>query len=334
MAAHDAAAVGAALGLGEEHRPWLADLAALGPPPGGARLPPAADVAALLARLAVPPEDARVILAHRPSPATAPAAWWLLERCAHLLARRRGGMERLAPWPALPPALGPAGRCFYVSVFLAALPGVRAYHRARGIPDAVSWATLADLGRHVALHRRTHGAVGLDTQTWLTLHFRGALYDLGRLQFERARVRPDDAALADAGAPFRQGDPALAIHIPEAGPLLPAACDAALARARPFFARHFPEEPYRIATCTSWLLDDQLAAYLPPEANILRFQRRFRPLPGVAWEGDAAIVQFVFRRVGAPLEALPRRTALERAVVDHLRAGHHWRIRAGWLTLP
>jgi GNAT-like C-terminal domain len=40
-----------------------------------------------------------------------------------------------------------------------------------------------------------------------------------------------------------------------------------------------------VAICTSWLLDDQLAAYLKPDSNIIRFQRRFSLLPDSS-DGD------------------------------------------------
>jgi hypothetical protein len=33
------------------------------------------------------------------------------------------------------------------------------------------------------------------------------------------------------------------------------------------------------------------------------------------------------------IDALPRDTRLQRAVVDHLRAGKHWRLRTGWFEL-
>jgi hypothetical protein len=79
--------------------------------------------------------------------------------------------------------------------------------------------------------------------------------------------------------------------------------------------------------------DDQLATYLGPESNIMRFQRRFRLLPGSVGDSDDDILRFVFRRPAPALHELPQRTSLERAVVGHLRAGHHWKIPTGWLDL-
>jgi hypothetical protein len=132
--------------------------------------------------------------------------------------------------------------------------------------------------------------------------------------------------------PFRDGNPALDVHIPEAGPLTPATCDRSLQWAQDFFPVHFPTERYKVAICTSWLLDDQLANYLEPDSNIIRFQRRFRLLPG-GGNGDEDMLMFVFRRAAPVLDELPQRTSLERAVVRHLEGGHHWKVRTGWLEL-
>src|SRR5262249_22677272 len=100
--------------------------------------------------------------------------------------------------------------------------------------------------------------------------------------------------------------------------------DAALARLR----NGFPGR--RVATCTSWLLDDQLAEYLPADSNILAFQRRFEPVPG-AQDDDASMLRAVFGADHAQaLDALPQETTLQRAVVRHLRSGRHWRMRTGW----
>jgi hypothetical protein len=199
--------------------------------------------------------------------------------------RGLGGTSELAPWPSLPRNLGAPGRFFYAYVFLAAVPDVRRWHRQRNIPDDVSWATLADLGRHLPVNRRVHGEGGLDRPLWLRSHFRGALYQLGRLQFCRSRIPYEPAMLEHLAVPFRYGDPALDLHIPEQGPLTPPACNRSLRWARDFFPRHFSAERYRVAICTSWLLDDQLAAYLKPDSNIIRFQRRFSLLPDSS-DGD------------------------------------------------
>jgi hypothetical protein len=41
------------------------------------------------------------------------------------------------------------------------------------------------------------------------------------------------------------------------------------------------------------------------------------------------VLRFVFRTLSTPLDQLPRRTVLERAIIDHLKAGRHWLVRRG-----
>ena len=334
----DTSAIGTRLGIDEEA--WLQDLADAGPLPGGLHLPAGEQLKATLRRLGFADADIEEVARAAPDPYRTPELWWLLERCAHLTIRTVGRWEEATgPWPAPAAALGAEGRCFWIYVYLAALPHIRRWHQERGVPDEVSWATLADLGRHVARYRRRFGVSGLDSVGWLRLHFSGGIYALGRLQFNLFRLQtagagprfwyePGDTRADEPG--FRRGDPVLGMHIPESGPLDPDACEASLRRVRSFFPRYFPEHKFRIIVCTSWLLDDQLARYLSPASNIIRFQKRFHLVPG-GWDGDHDIVWFVYHRPPEAMDELEPRSTLERAIVDHVRSGRHWRVRTGWL---
>lgn len=319
-----AASVKHALGLTDAFDVLLDELMALEPEPGAARLPDDAEAAALLARLNVTGEDAAEAVAALPQRTSQPELWWLLERCRARLVHDMGGTGFLTPSPQLPRELGPTGRYFYLAVLLATLKETRRFHAAHGIPDEVSWASLGDLGEKVRLYRRFHGIGGFDLQDWLTLHFRGALYALGRLQFHRTVIPADFTDLTP-------GTPALGVHIPETGPMTREACEGSLRAAPAFFDKHFGIR-HRVAICTSWLLDTQLGEYLPEDSNILQFQRRFHLL-SEARPGDSDILKFVFCRPDNELGTLPQDTALQRAVVTHLRAGRHWLVRTGWLEL-
>ncbi|WP_307865648.1 acyltransferase domain-containing protein [Streptomyces montanisoli] len=313
-------------------------------PTAGPAVPEAdEDLADLLLDLTVPHEDIGGILALRRRVAADPALRATADDAlAHLVAgmgaggsgRTEGERPKL---PGLPEDIGVAEPYLPVYVYVAALPVVRAHHRERGVPDEIGRRTLADLGRQLAVHRRRYGTGGLTSPGWPALHFRGELYQLGRLQFERAGLGARTAAaVSAAGAAASAGDPCLSLHIPDfLGPLAPGAVDASLARAKAFFSRHFPEDRATAATCHSWLLDPQLAGYLPPESNIMRFQSRFRPArPGEAPEtDDRDPVGFVFGDPRLDHDRLPRRTTLERAIGDHLRAGRHWHAGHGWLAL-
>lgn len=332
--------VAGALGLGVAYSGWIASLAAIEPRAPAIEFPSPDRCAQILARLGCQEADIEDVLATMPSAERTPALWWLLERCHQDLLRSMGDPDVSGPtWPELPAHLGIAGRCFYLHLYVAVFPQTRTWHQARGIPDQVSWATLSDLGRHVAIHRRVNGSTGITVPSWMTLHLRGLIYEIGRLQYNmfNLAVSPntppqwfDETTSKGMGPGFRSGDPALGIHIPEGSPLTLEACAESLRDAAAFFAAHFPVRTRRIATCTSWLLDDQLAQYLPPDSNIVQFQGLFSLVPG--WlERDQDIFTFVFRDTPSNLDSVPQRTTLERAVVDHMRNGGHWRVRTGWL---
>jgi len=319
-----------ALRLPPDARPALERLAEV-QPGTPVCLPAPAEADELLTRLGLSPADRIETVAARTSPAEHAAMRWLLDRCHGLLVERMGTCGALGPWPALPRELGPVGRYLYVWVFVSTVADIRRYHRERDIPDDLSWRILSTLGVQMANHRAIYGEGGLHTHDWLTFHFRGAIYSLGRLHFERQRIWFD--AEREPGGPDvpRRGDHALGLHIPE-GTLAPESVDDALRTARAFFARHYPDEDYRFATCVSWVLDEQLREYLARDSNILTFQRRFQLIPAVEANDNATMVEFLFKRPFSELEALPRTTTLQRAVIDHIRAGRTWTFRTGWFA--
>jgi hypothetical protein len=337
---------------------------------------------------------------------------------------------------------------------LCAVPGMRARHAARSIPEDVTIATLRDLGLWMCDYRRQTGVWGFDHLRWMWRHLCGRLVRLGRLQFEIAVnphgfhlfCRPDGppVVLAGDGMTFRSdghfadadgqratsgvhvaafattaegwwgeridpvghatgervdlsravwthelepGGPVVAVHVPAggdptlgrepaasaahraapfgrepaasaahraatlgrepaasaahraatgSGPFTAQACDESFAAAATFLRRHYPEHAYRAYTCTSWLLDPQLARYLPRTSNILRFQERFYlvPVPGA---GPEQHIERVFGRGPHSLETLSRlpaaRTTLGAALVRHMRLGGRWRMGGGLIPV-
>jgi hypothetical protein len=213
-----------------------------------------------------------------------------------------------------------------IAALLAFAPEIARWHAEHGVPEAVSRATLADVGRQLALHRREHGRFGLDPVWWLTFHLSGALFALGRLQF--LLQGPPPAYRRTLG----DEEWTLDIHIPATGPLLPSAVDESLAAARTFFAERFPDRPVRVGTCNSWLLDPYLIAHLP-ESNIAHFARRFT-LVGEPFDMPDDAVHYTFRtRDMDHLDALPRETSLQRTVLERIDAGGTWQAARGYLVL-
>jgi hypothetical protein len=213
-----------------------------------------------------------------------------------------------------------------LAAYLETVPDVRAFHASRDVDDEISWGTLADLGRQLDVHRRTHGRFGLETHWWLRAHWFGSLYQLGRLQFLLTQEH--------RGAPgVEPGEWVLDVHIPESGPLDPAAIDDSFAQAKDFFATRFPEKPVRTATLLTWLLDPVLVEWLPAESNLSGFARRFT-LYGEPLDGAASAVYFTFRtRDTDHLDRLPRDTQLQRLVLDRVGGGHGWQNAHGYLRL-
>lgn len=211
----------------------------------------------------------------------------------------------------------------WIEAILRFAPLVVRWHTQRGISQEDSALILADIGRQMAIHRRVHGNFGLETWAWLTLHLTGTMFQLGRLQYH---LVPSE----------EHGGWALDIHIPEltgeqAG-LAPEAVDASLALARVFFADHFPDKPVDTATCSSWMLDPYLSRVLP-QGNIAAFASRFAV--GHCTEAPEDAVYFTFRQRGMEgLDRLPRKTSLQRAVLDRINDGGTWQLGHGHLRLP
>lgn len=132
--------------------------------------------------------------------------------------------------------------------------------------------------------------------------------------------------------------PVLGVHIPSAGPfhgpLTPEACEESFRAAVPFFREHFPEHAFRGFTCKSWLLDHQLARYLPASSNIVAFQRRFHLAPLRA-ATDEQVLERVFGIAAhdPPIDfdwaRAPQDTSLRRILARHALAGGRWRMGGG-----
>ena len=308
----------AALGLTGADPAWRAYAASL--EPRALDLPDGAALDALLRRLGLTDEDRAELPGRVAAVLCDPAARWLAGVAAAAL---HEGVGRLSPDPAaprwpLPPLERPPGRAAYVTALLATVGSVRAEHARRGVPEDVSWLSLAELGRQLRLHRRATGRFGTDEPGWLANAWSGRLLTVGRLQGEYV-----DEATAS-------------LHIPETGPLAPEAVAESLARLRAGWPRWYGCAP-RDWRCDSWLLDPALVEVLGERSNIVRFQRRFVLVPGGERIADAGVLYFVFGRrdVAVPegLGELPQRTRLERAVVERLKSGGHWVARVGRLAV-
>jgi hypothetical protein len=301
----------------------------------GPRLPENAEE--LLEYCGVAAADRGEMLAARPDPDRDPE-WWAITSA--LAGEIEQELERPIPptgfrgWPAVPQNTSAVGLFAYAWALLASLPKLRELHAQRGVPETVTLATVSALGGVMQTHRHIFGrpGVGLMPLWSPPLRFRGTDYEIGRHAFTRTELGIGDGVSGHV----------LSMHIPPIGPLDAQQSEESVATAVESFRRWYPEEPIAALVCHSWLLDPQLAEYLRPESNIIRFQRRFDLLPLLPpadpTEGDRELMRLGLHLSVPPhpltdedLAAVPQDTTLRRAFVTHLRAGRHWYLRTGML---
>ena len=314
----------------DDHRPALAELQCRALPEIEVEIPPTEELLSRALEVAVPFEDLNPLLAAADRLRSGPVRELLRLEVAALVA----AMGSTEPLPQLPDVstdvVDPPGY-FGVLVALLTVPFARAYHRERGVPEETSWRTFVDIGRNIAVYRQRYGRGGFDDLGWLSLHLTGLLYDLGRLQANRARLGGTFSRLMrERGLDAVQGEPCLAVHIPRySGPMDIAACRRSLARAAEFFPTHFPDESPRYLVCSSWLLDPVLGERLPAHSNIVAFQQLFT-IARSEEPADEGTLIFVFEDPTRPLSAYPRTSSLQRAVLEQLESGEHWHGGRGW----
>ncbi len=297
------------------------------------------DIKAALSEVRVPSSVIEDVVAHW-SKFRANGEWVsLLASLVEWVEQCRGDVDAPIPiWDDLDEA-GSNGRLFYFYLFVVCYHDACEFLRRGGCPPDVLDSTMTVLPRHVQVHERKRGTVGIDPGWWLLPVLRGELVQVGSLQFHRVNLGVGSLSPAPwyskeessvLGEGFRRGDPSVGIHIPYRAALGSRELDSTFTRAREVLGSMWPIEQRRLATCQSWLLDQQLSDFLDPESHILQFQRRFTVLD--RWyDNDEETVEFIFERPGVSLNELPRDTTLQRGILDLLERGGHWHAQPGWL---
>lgn len=259
-----------------------------------------------------------------------------IDRCRSAVLAALGSNAEMVALPSLAqvPGAEPGSlfaRFGFVLMYAALLPATRRFHADLGVPTSITAATVADLGRNMLVFQKRFGVTGFDEQHWISLHFSGQLFQIGRLQFQLTTLGDRTAAgIAAAGLPVSADDPTLSIHLPRfCGSLTAASCEASLAAARQFVAERFPALELRVSVCKSWLLDPQLSEVLGAGSNIAAFQRRFTLAYPPEVDNESAL-RFVFANPDLPLSELPQQSSLQRAVVRVLAGGGDWHAGMGY----
>lgn len=228
-------------------------------------------------------------------------------------------------WNALQERIVPGQGLISILAHTVSTDVVRAWHRSRGIEDELTWASLADLGQQMVVHRRTFGELGHHTVGWTAMEWTGKLFWLGRLQFDLHRTTILDGADAEHPGRF-----VLGTHIPATGPLRPADVEDSFARATAFARAHFADldeeghPPFgHDFDCCSWLVSADLPEMVGTETNLGRFAALWDIRKTFDAEKDA--VFFVFnRRPPYEVSELPRDSRLRDGLVERFEDGRGW----------
>ena len=154
--------------------------------------------------------------------------------------------------------------------FLYMCEGLEKAYAAQNIDRQILLDSLQDIVIWCNVWSKVKGQLYLGELHWLERTFRMRMYRLGRLQF---CIDTADENVTQFG--FALGEKYLGVHIPAGGPMDMGECQKSFAMAREFFAKYYPDMEYRWFSCFSWLLDDTLQQFLPPESNILQFAGMF-----------------------------------------------------------
>ncbi|MCL2158815.1 MAG: acyltransferase domain-containing protein [Oscillospiraceae bacterium] len=205
---------------------------------------------------------------------------------------------------------------FGAFVYVLCLEDMERLYEQKNIPREVFIETAGDLGVWIQRHHTWFGEWGFSQYGWIVLHIRGKIFKLGRLQFEPGKITrlPPE----ELGLNLKEGDPFLNVHIPRGGRLDEAACLESFERAKEFFPKVLGYE-FVAFGCFTWMFDPAFESLLPPDSNILKFQKMFCLFPGEEgyWGLDYVFVNITKDNI----KDAPTDTYFQKRLVEHISSG-------------
>lgn len=176
----------------------------------------------------------------------------------------------------------------------------------------------------VNLKRYGHYGIIGTNRNWCYLYAFPRLFTLGRLSFEMANFSYASEAYEKDGerivCPIHNGEEVLSVHMPGKEKLSEEAVDLAFEMAEDFFKRYYPEYRPRAYVCSSWLLNPELARFLPEDSNIMKFQKRFTLSRGPV--NDFSLFHNIFDKPNpCPLEELKPANRFQREILQYVKDG-------------
>jgi hypothetical protein len=205
---------------------------------------------------------------------------------------------------------------FGAFAFTLAIEDTEKLYEQKNIPREVLLDTIQDLGVWIRRSREWTGEWGFSQYGWLILHLRAKIFKLGRLQFEPQKIKTPPPA--NLGLNLKEGDPYLNVHIPRGQKLDEEACLDSFERAKRFFPEVLGYDFFAFG-CFTWLFDPAFKELLPPDSNILKFQKMFVLLPAEEgyWGLDYVFVNITRENI----KDAPTDTYFRKKLVEPLFAG-------------
>ena len=117
---------------------------------------------------------------------------------------------------------------------------------------------------------------------------------------------------------LKEGDPFLSVHIPRGGKIDEESCLDSFEKAKIFFPKYLNYE-FKAFGCFTWLFDPDFEKILPPESNILKFQKMFKIFN---FKEDYGGLEYVFVNIKKEnIKEAPADTYLRKAVKEHILSG-------------
>jgi hypothetical protein len=122
----------------------------------------------------------------------------------------------------------------------------------------------------------------------------------------------------------------LTMHIPAGSGLKTDICRASFLQAVEFFNTYFPDKPFEVFRCLSWIFNTDFIEVLP-DSNLAKFMKEFYLFPYVSSKTEG--IFFAFDRQYDELKELPRENynSLQNFMLDTLENGG--RLRGGGMTI-
>lgn len=214
------------------------------------------------------------------------------------------------------------GDLLCVLLYMAAAGYTHENYKKKGIPDSIFYDSFNCLAEKMETAKRFTGKWNYPSILWPSRMTCMQTFRIGRLSFAMERAVQDilngDEILIEKGARY------VHIHIADNDKLC--GCEESVRAARAFFAEFYPEYKDAVFYTRTWLMDPRLAEILPPESNIMQFQKVFHIIGQM--DNEKEVLARIFGPAKESLDDYVPTSSLARAVLARLKRGEH--LGSGW----